>query len=131
MKSSRGKSRLRRNLPNLDKIVKEIALFAFDKKAEDVIILDLRKVSDATDYFIMGSGDTDIQVRAIADYIIEKVKEIQDFKPWHIEGYRYGKWILLDYIDFVVHVFEKGTRDYYQLERLWGDAVLIELEDEP
>ena len=127
MRSGTGKNHGRRKTRNLDQIVKEIALLTLDKKAEDVIMLDLREVSDATDYFIMVSGDTEIQVRAISDHVIEKVEEKQGLKPWHIEGYRYGMWVLLDYIDFVLHVFEKSTREYYQLERLWGDAKLVEL----
>jgi ribosome-associated protein len=114
---------------NLDDIVNSIALITLDKKAEEVIILDLREVSDATDYFIMVSGDTDIQVRAIADHVVEKIKETEGIAPWHIEGYRYGTWILLDFVDFVLHVFERSTRQYYQLERLWGDAKMVEIEN--
>jgi len=92
-----------------------------------VVVLDIRKVSDAADYFVMVSGDTEIQVRAIADHVIETVKETDNLRPWHIEGYAHGTWILLDYIDFVLHVFEKETRQYYRLERLWGDAELVDV----
>ncbi len=92
-----------------------------------MVVLDIRKVSDAADYFVMVSGDTEIQVRAIADHVIETVKETDNLRPWHIEGYAHGTWILLDYIDFVLHVFEKETRQYYRLERLWGDAELVDV----
>ena len=125
MRSSRER---RKDLDEIEDTVREIARITLDKKAEDVVILDLRKISDATDYFIMASGDSDIQVRAIADHVVERIKETRDLKPWHIEGYRYGTWILIDYVDFVLHVFEKMTRDYYQLERLWGDAEPVELD---
>lgn len=126
-----GSNRDRKDKPdNLDEIVREVARFTLDKKGEEVIVLDLRKVTDATDFFIMVSGDTDVQVRAIADHVIDRIKETRRLKPWHVEGYQYGTWILLDYIDFVLHVFEKETRDYYQLERLWGDAETVELNSE-
>ncbi len=126
-----GSNRDRKDKPdNLDEIVREVARFTLDKKGEEVIVLDLRNVTDATDFFIMVSGDSDVQVRAIADHVIDRVKETRHLKPWHVEGYQYGTWILLDYIDFVLHVFEKETRNYYQLERLWGDAETVELNSE-
>lgn len=126
-----GSKRDRKEKPeNLDEIVRDVARFTLDKKGDEVILLDLRKLTDATDFFIMVSGDSDVQVRAIADHVIDRVKETRQLKPWHVEGYQYGTWILLDYIDFVLHVFEKETRDYYQLERLWGDAETVELNSE-
>jgi ribosome-associated protein len=115
---------------NIDSIVRDVALLALDKKGEDVVILDLREVSEATDFFVMVSGDTDVQVRAIADHVVDRLREREKIKPWHVEGRRYGNWILLDYVDFVVHVFEKGTREYYQLERLWGDAKVVNVSPE-
>jgi ribosome-associated protein len=130
LKTDNSSSYSRSKPEDLDDIVREVALSTLDKKAESVVILDLRKISDATDYFVMASGDTDIQTRAIADHVIEMMKQKKDLKPWHVEGYRYGNWILLDYVDFVLHVFEKSTREYYQLERLWGDAAVIEFDQE-
>ncbi len=115
---------------NLGEIIREVALSTMEKKAEHVVILDLRNVSDATDYFVLVSGDTDIQNRAIADHVIEFMEEKMNPRPWHVEGYRYGVWILLDYVDFVLHIFEKSTREYYQLERLWGDAAITEFDTE-
>ncbi len=127
-----GSSRDRTEKPDdLDEIVREVARFTLDKKGEEVIVLDLRKLTDATDFFIMVSGDSDVQVRAIADHVIDRIRETRQLKPWHVEGYQYGTWILLDYIDFVLHVFEKSTREYYQLERLWGDAETVEFDPEP
>jgi len=125
-RSSTKKERRNSRTADIERIVRKVALFTLDKKGEDMVVLDIRKVSDATDFFVMVSGDTDIQARAIADHVVEKVKETEDIKPWHVEGYRPGTWILLDYVDFVLHIFEKDTREYYRLERLWGDAEEVE-----
>lgn len=96
-----------------------------EKKGEDPVILDLRGLTDATDYFILVSAASSTQTRAIADHVVDRLREDAAVRPWHVEGHRGGGWILLDYVDFVVHVFEKATREYYQLERLWGDAAVI------
>jgi len=118
---------------DVERLIKEAARFTLEKKAQGLVILDIRGISDAADYFIMVSGETDIQTRAIADHVIERMDSDEGLRPWHVEGYRYGNWILLDYVDFILHVFEKKTREYYQLERLWGDAVIVEpgLEEGP
>lgn len=94
---------------------------AIDRKARDLTVLDLRGLSSATDFFLIGSGTSDIHVRAIAEHIIEELKQDQ-VRPDHVEGLRAGRWVLIDYIDFVVHVFHPAARDFYRLERLWGDA---------
>ena len=95
--------------------------FALEKKANEVKILDLRGITSITDYFVICSGDADIQIRAIADAITANLKE-EDIDVWHTEGYQSGRWILLDFVDVVVHVFLEETREFYGLERLWGDA---------
>ena len=95
--------------------------FALEKKANEVKILDLRGITSITDYFVICSGDADLQVRAIADSIMEKLKE-EDIDVWHTEGYQGGRWILLDFVDVAVHVFLEEAREFYGLERLWGDA---------
>jgi len=118
----------RRKPRNLVEVVKEAARLALDKKAEGIMIFDLQKLTDATDYFVMVSGDSETQVRAIADHVTEQMAARARLKPWHVEGYAHGSWILLDYIDFVLHIFEKDTRAYYQLERLWGDAEVVAWE---
>jgi ribosome-associated protein len=102
---------------------------ARDKKAEDPVVLDLRN-SDFTDYLFICHGTNDRQVRAIADSIEERLRKELGVKPSHIEGHRESSWILMDYIDFVVHVFDHEKRDYYRLERLWGDAPRLELPEE-
>lgn len=100
---------------------------ARDRKARDLTVLDLRGVSSATDFFLVGTGTSDIHVRGIAEHIIDELKKY-DIRPDHVEGLRGGRWVLIDYIDFVVHVFHPAARDFYQLERLWGDAPALTLE---
>ena len=94
---------------------------ALDRKASSPLLLDLRGLSGATDYFLVVTGNSDTHVRAIADHIIEEMKK-SGSRPDHVEGLRAGRWVLIDYIDFVIHVFHPAARDFYQLERLWGDA---------
>ncbi|MFN8355489.1 MAG: ribosome silencing factor [Spirosomataceae bacterium] len=94
-----------------------------EKKAIDVVVLDLRNVKNAiADYFIICSGNSDTQIDAIADSIDEEVFKGVQQHPWHREGKMQREWILLDYVDVVAHVFKKERRDYYRLEDLWGDA---------
>ncbi len=97
---------------------------ADDKKAIDVIVLDLRKASGFTDFFVIASGANARQVKAIADAVIEAL-DGSGAAPVHIEGYDRSEWILLDYFDFVVHIFAPETRRFYDLERLWGSAEKI------
>ncbi|HDP68792.1 MAG TPA: ribosome silencing factor [Candidatus Marinimicrobia bacterium] len=113
---------------NIYSLVKKAALAAQNKKAEDIIILSLKELTSVTDYFIICSGDVDVHVKAIADEIKKELK--RDIKPWHIEGYQHLHWVLMDYVDFVVHVFQKETRDYYNIERLWADAPLERIRSE-
>jgi ribosome-associated protein len=102
---------------------------AVSKKAVDVRILDLRGLTSITDYFVVCSGELDIHVKAISDAIVEALEK-EKVKVWHIEGYSALKWVLLDYVDVVVHVFQREARDFYGLERLWGDAPAEELSGE-
>jgi ribosome-associated protein len=94
---------------------------AADRKAADMMVLDLRGISNATDYFFLMSGTSDTHVKSIADHVIDELKK-QGTRPTHVEGLRTGRWVLIDYVDFVVHVFHPTAREFYQLERLWGDA---------
>lgn len=100
---------------------------ALDRKARDLAVLDLRGLSTATDFFIVATGTSDIHVRGVAEHIMEELKK-EDVRPSHVEGLRGGRWVLIDYIDFVVHVFHPAARDFYELERLWGDAPLLTVE---
>ncbi len=94
---------------------------ADDRKAIDLKVLHLEKVTDFTDYFLICSGTSERQVQAIADAVLERLRE-EKVRPLHVEGYNRGQWVLLDYGDFVVHVFQEEPRKFYGLERLWGDA---------
>jgi ribosome-associated protein len=100
---------------------------ASDLKANDMLVLDLRGISNATDYFLIATGTSDMHVKSIADHIVEDLKK-EGVRPSHIEGLRGGRWVLIDYIDFVVHVFHPAAREFYQLERLWGDAPAHSIE---
>ena len=103
------------------RLAKKIAKLSLEKKATDVILMDLRTITSMTDFFVLCSADSDTQVKAIADHIKEKMKE-KNLRPWHIEGYEQLRWVLLDYIDVVIHIFQKEVREFYNLEGLWGDA---------
>lgn len=97
------------------------AAVLLDNKAQDVVLLDLRPVTDMADYFIVASGTSDTHVRATAGHVVETLKR-EGLDVHSIEGIEQGRWVLLDYVDFVVHVFHPALRSFYQLERLWGDA---------
>jgi ribosome-associated protein len=98
-----------------------------ERKANDLMLLDLRGISNATDYFLLASGTSDLHARSVAEHVIEELKKLGS-RPDHVEGLRSGRWVLIDYIDFVVHVFHPAAREFYQLERLWGDAPAHTLE---
>jgi ribosome-associated protein len=92
-----------------------------DLKGSDLVVLDLRGLTDATDFFVIASGTSDAHVRGIAESVMEKLDR-KGHHTHHIEGLNGGRWVLLDFVDFVVHLFHPETRSFYQLERLWGDA---------
>jgi ribosome-associated protein len=101
-----------------------------EKKAIDISVLDLRKVKNAVaDFFVICSGGSDKQLDAIADSVDEEVFKAVQENPWHIEGKNNKEWVLLDYFDVVVHIFRKDKRDYFALEKLWGDAEFIDIEN--
>lgn len=104
------------------KRLRSIAEAALDRNAGEGVVLDLRGLSDATDYFVVLSGDSDVHARAIADSVTDRLEEDHGETPSGVEGHSSGRWILLDFIDIVVHVFLPRVREFYQLERLWGDA---------
>ena len=103
---------------------------ALDKKAQDLVVLDLRNTPAFTDFFILCSGLNTRQVKAIADAVDETLRGLK-LRSAHTEGYDRAEWVLMDYFNFVVHVFTPQTRAFYALERLWGDAEKIEINDEP
>jgi ribosome-associated protein len=101
----------------------------FDRKAEDVTLLDLRKIAGATDFFLIATGRSDTHVSAIADHVVDEMKK-EGSRPYGVEGLRAGRWVLIDYVDFVIHVFHPAAREFYQLERLWGDVPTRDLVPE-
>ncbi len=103
---------------------------AFDKKATNVVVLDLRHTPAFTDFFVLCSGQNARQVKAIADSVEDTLRQA-GARPAHVEGYDRADWILMDFFTLIVHVFAPHTRDFYGLERLWGDAERIEMTDEP
>jgi len=109
-------------------LTQAIAALAADKKAIDIVALDLRGVAGYTDFFLICSGGSDRQTKAIHDGIHEGMKKEHDTLPRRVEGAGEARWILMDYLDCVVHVFTPDTRDYYRLEQLWGDVPRLELD---
>ena len=114
---------------NSEQLVKRIIDLILDKKGEDIAILDLRELSSFTDFFVIATGSSSVHVKAIADEVHEKLKKDEKTLPWHSEGYEAQKWILLDYVDVVVHIFDKDTRGYYKLEKLWEDAEIEHIDE--
>lgn len=95
-----------------------------DKKASDVVAMDLRPLTDTADWFVICTATSDQHVRALADEVSRRLRETGD-RPWHVEGYEARRWVLIDCVDIVVHLFRRETREFYALERLWGDAARI------
>ncbi len=102
-----------------------------EKKAQDIVVMDLRKINNViTDFFVISSGNSDTQVDAIADSVEEEVYKTIQQNPWQKEGKMQREWILLDYVDVVVHVFKKDRREYFDLEGLWGDANITRVAEQ-
>jgi len=111
---------------------KELAIFIselmLEKKGLDILVMDLRKLTSITDYFVICTASSDTQVKAISDNILEKSKA-SGVKPWHNEGYANLNWVLMDFVDVVAHIFLEETRKFYNIEGLWGDAEIQRIED--
>jgi len=108
-------------------LTESIARLALTKKAEGIVALEVKALTSITDYFVICSADTDIQVKAICDTLRQELP----IKPWRMEGYDHLRWVLLDYVDVVVHIFRTDERHYYNLESLWADAPRREYMDAP
>jgi ribosome-associated protein len=111
-----------------EELTQAIGALASDKKAIDIVALDLRGIAGYTDFFLICSGGSDRQTKAIHDGIHEGMKKEHNTLPRRVEGLSEARWILMDYLDCVVHVFTPDTRDYYRLEQLWGDVPRLELD---
>ena len=106
-----------------------ISELMLDKKALDIIMIDVRKITTLTDFFVVCTSESEPQTRAITDHINQKMKE-EGVKSWHIEGYEHLDWVLIDFVHIVVHIFSKETREYYEFERLWADGKITHVKDE-
>lgn len=113
---------------NSKQLAEKMSDTIFSKKGYDVKLLDLQKLTTMTDFFLICSADSNTQVKAISDEIERNLRD-EGIKCWHREGYKALDWVLLDYVDIVVHVFKKDAREFYNLEKLWGDAVIRQMED--
>lgn len=122
----RGANALR--LADLPPLVQRVSELCQERNARAGLILDLRGLSDATDFFLIASGDSDVHVRAISEHVIDELAR-DGTRPAGVEGARAARWVLIDYIDLVVHVFHPVVREFYQLERLWGDAPMVPIEE--
>ena len=110
----------------IDKIVEAMQ----DTKGEDILIFDLSKIENSVaETFVICSGNSNTQVSAIAGNIEKKVRNDLQDRPWHVEGNENALWILLDYVSVVVHIFQRETREYYDIEELWGDAQITKIEN--
>jgi len=105
-------------------LAQRIAEICLDNKAQDVVILDLEGVTDMADFFVIASGTSDTHVRSTAEHVMETLKA-EGNAAHHNEGVAQGRWVLLDFVDVVVHLFHPALRNFYQLERLWGDAAVV------
>tara|TARA_Y100001970_G_scaffold48993_1_gene62130 strand:- start:127 stop:474 length:348 start_codon:yes stop_codon:yes gene_type:complete len=114
---------------NSKTLIKKIVTLIQDKKGYDIKIIDLKGISSLTDYFIICSSDSDPQTRAITNHIKKDLSR-DKVKPFQIEGLDYMDWILMDYFDIVIHIFKKETREFYDIERLWGDAKIETIKND-
>jgi len=130
LRQGSGETSRKAAAPRLPKAITTVIDAAQDRKASGVVVLDLKKAGAFTDYFVICSASNPRQVQAIAD-AVEAALKLQKQRPSLVEGYARAEWILLDYFDFVVHVFSKHARDFYGLDRLWGSATRVEVPDLP
>jgi ribosome-associated protein len=112
-----------------ERLARRIADAALDKKAQDLVVLDMRGVVAYTDFFVIATGNTERQTRAIEDAIYQQLKHSEEVRvlPERVEGHGEARWILMDYLDCVVHIFTPSARDYYRLETLWGEVPALEV----
>ncbi len=93
-----------------------------DKKGINLTVMDMHEVSGVADIFVLATGESELQIKALADAVVERIRDRHHERPWHVEGYEGRQWVLLDYVDLVVHIFSQEKRTFYGLERLWNDA---------
>ena len=115
--------------PSADQLIVAIGEALLSKKAENILRLDVRNLTTLTDYFIVCHATSDSQVKALADIVIEDVKNTFGERVWRKEGHTTNRWIVLDYVNVVVHIFLRDLREYYGIERMWSDAEISEIKD--
>ena len=120
--------KLRSNPTGSQNDAQRISELMMEKKAIDIIIIDVRKITTLTDFFVVCTSESQPQTRAITDHINQKMKE-EGVRSWHIEGYEHLDWVLIDFVNIVVHIFSKETRKYYEFERLWADGTITKVQD--
>jgi ribosome-associated protein len=108
---------------------RRIVEFLQSKKAQDVRLMDIRAVTDMSDYFVVCHGESELHVQAIAAAVLEGMAQ-EGVRAWHKEGIQHSRWVLLDFVDVVVHIFQRTEREFYALEKLWGDAKILSFKDE-
>jgi ribosome-associated protein len=120
-----------KSVPSSEALARRIASVALDKKARDVVVLDMRDVVSYTDFLVVATGNTERQTHAIEDAVYQDLKHAEEGRrtPQRVEGRSEGRWILMDYLDAVVHIFTPAARDYYRLETLWGEVPALEVEE--
>ncbi len=111
-------------------LAERLAKLAWEKKGQNIEVLDVRGLTDVTDYYLVVSGESELHVKAITDFLQDQVSKNGEARLWHKEGYQKLNWVVLDYIDVVVHIFQQQKREFYALEKLWGDARIIRLEED-
>ena len=127
---TRTKDKKRKTPTSVRVLARHAVEAALSKKATDLVVLDMRAVSGVADFFVICNGDSDLQVKAIYEAVEDRIKEACEERPWHREGQEHRQWVLLDYVDLVVHVFSPEKRAFYDLERLWGDAPIEQVPAE-
>ena len=123
------KKKSRSNPTGSQNNAQRISELMMEKKAVDIIIIDVRKITTLTDFFVVCTSESEPQTRAITDHINQKMKE-EGVKSWHIEGYEHLDWVLVDFVNIVAHIFSKESRKYYEFERLWADGTITIVQDE-
>ena len=120
--ASRARDKKRTTQTAVRALADEAIAAAAEKKAQDIVLIDMREVSGIADYFVVCTGSSDVQIRAIVEAVEIRIRDKYQERPWHMEGADHRQWVLMDYVDLVVHVFTPERRSFYDLERLWGDA---------
>lgn len=132
--TKKAKSQFSSASPNVSidtqKLIGAITEGLLEKKAKDIILLDVRPLTTLTDYFVVCHGTSETQIRALANSVMGKVKETLGENVWKQEGLDARRWIILDYVNVVVHIFSEEKRNYYGIERMWNDAVITEIKDD-